>query len=527
MPSSTEARTAPAPTSLERWRPGVVAAWVDALRDLRHLLAFNGATVRHPRAVRIGLALLIGLTALFAWTPVLADTDSSLLTGAVGDLRLTLVYAFPVFFLMALGASLGGGGGRELLPRDQAWPHPVSSFTEHLGSLLLAPLNLVWLLQWWALLAVTAFAVGDGPVLGAQALVCAWVVAATAMAQALGWVVEGVRRLPYGIGATRVAGVLLAAAAVGLQATGWLARLAESLWTVRLVDLLGTDRWWLGVVVLLAVTAVAVVVGGYTARWALSLPPREELRVESGVHPARAVPVPRFSSPESAMVRRLDRGSVWRSVGMRRGFLVLGIGPGLVAVIGNMDWSQVMVLPGLAASGGALLFGVNAWCLDGRGAVWRETLPVDPRVTFAARTRVVAESLLAVAGLTVLMASLRNGVPPFSYAFALLVLTGVVVLQVVATSMHWSVRRPHAVNLSSPRATPAPPAQMLGYAAKLSLTTTLTGLLFGGLGMVGAWWLTVAVALPFVAWSSWRLLRARRVWLDPAARAQIALTVVP
>ena len=43
------------------------------------------------------------------------------------------------------------------------------------------------------------------------------------------------------------------------------------------------------------------------------------------------------------------------------------------------------ILPGLVASGGALLFGVNAWCLDARGVLWRESLPAGPRQVFAAR----------------------------------------------------------------------------------------------------------------------------------------------
>ena len=33
------------------------------------------------------------------------------------------------------------------------------------------------------------------------------------------------------------------------------------------------------------------------------------------------------------------------------------------------------------------------------------------------------------------------------------------------------------------------------------------------------------VAVPFVAWSLVRLLRARRRWTDPAARARIVTTV--
>ena len=82
---------------------------------------------------------------------------------------------------------------------------------------------------------------------------------------------------------------------------------------------------------------------------------------------------------------RTDRASVWRSVPMRRGMLVLAIGPGLVAVFGDLRWSQMTILPGLVASGGALLFGVNAWCLDGRGALWRENLPAAPTALFDAR----------------------------------------------------------------------------------------------------------------------------------------------
>ena len=60
----------------------------------------------------------------------------------------------------------------------------------------------------------------------------------------------------------------------------------------------------------------------------------------------------------------------------------------------------------------ALLFGVNAWCLDGRGMVWRETLPVVPERVFDARTLVVGECLLAVSGITLVMALVRNGLPP-------------------------------------------------------------------------------------------------------------------
>ena len=111
------------------------------------------------------------------------------------------------------------------------------------------------------------------------------------------------------------------------------------------------------------------------------------------------------------MIIRVDRSSVWRSVPMRRGIAVLAIGPGLVAIVGDLPWHTMTILPGLVASGGALLFGVNAWCLDGRGLLWRESLPARPAEVFAARAYVLAEFLMVASLVTILLASLRAGIP--------------------------------------------------------------------------------------------------------------------
>src|SRR5690606_32717429 len=154
------------------------------------------------------------------------------------------------------------------------------------------------------------------------------------------------------------------------------------------------------------------------------------------------------------------------------GILVLSVGPGLVAFAGGLGWDNVMILPGLVASGGVLLFGVNAWALDGRGALWRESLPATPGVTFAVRSWVRAEWLLGASLVTVVLASLRAGTPTTAEAIAMTCTVVVVVVQVVATAMSWSVRRPFAVNFRSARATPAPPSVMVGYSAKLALSTT-------------------------------------------------------
>jgi hypothetical protein len=225
------------------------------------------------------------------------------------------------------------------------------------------------------------------------------------------------------------------------------------------------------------------------------------------------------------MLARIDRASVWRAVPMRRGLAVLAIGPGVVALAGNLDWPQMTILPGLVASGGALLFGVNAWCLDGRGALWRESLPVGPGVVFAARTWVLTEFLLVASFVTMVLAGLRAGLPSGAELTALLCTWVVVVLQVVTSAMRWSSRRPFSVDLRSARATPAPPLVMVGYSTKLAVTTTLTSLVFSGLARVPHPEISVLVAAPFVVWSLVRLLHARDSWTDPVQRARVVTTV--
>jgi hypothetical protein len=66
---------------------------------------------------------------------------------------------------------------------------------------------------------------------------------------------------------------------------------------------------------------------------------------------------------------------------------------------------------------------------------------------------------------------------------------------------------------------------MVGYSARLAVSTTLTGLVFSGLARVPAWEVSVLVAVPFLAWSTARLLRVRRRWLDPVTRARTIAAV--
>jgi hypothetical protein len=190
-----------------------------------------------------------------------------------------------------------------------------------------------------------------------------------------------------------------------------------------------------------------------------------------------------------------------------------------------VTWDILILLPGLVAAGVALLFGVNAFALDGRGALWRESLPVDPRLTFASRSVVLAELILLAAATCVVLAALRAGLPTKAEASALICSTAVVLVQVVATSARWSIRHPYAVDLRNSRAVAAPPVAMLGYSTRLAFGTTVVGTVFTELAQGLGWLASPIVAVPLLAWSGARLLRARRAWCRPATRSHVVTTV--
>jgi hypothetical protein len=273
------------------------------------------------------------------------------------------------------------------------------------------------------------------------------------------------------------------------------------------------------VAALLGIAVAAVLVGAMLAHAVAARPARDELRVESSVHAPRENPV-----SDLVALLRTDRAGLWRSVPLRRGLAVLSILPGLVALAGALEWSMVCILPGLVASGGALLFGVNSWCLDGRGALWRDSLPVPARLVFVSRVVVLVEVLLLSTAVTLLLASLRAGVPSAGEVAAVLCAALVVSLQVVSTSLRWSVRRPFPVDMRSARATPAPPLVMVGYSTRLALGTTLTGLLFT-VASRATWGWSVLLALPFALFSVYRLTQTAQAWEHPEIRARVVATV--
>ena len=315
---------------------------------------------------------------------------------AEGDRRLDIGVVLPSamagLLVLAIVSAIASGGGRELISREQGVAFPVSPATDHLGALVLAPLNIAWLIQAWVLLGSAAFVVGARVELGAlQVVMVLWLALATAAGQLVAWTFEMVRRRRHGVAVVRVVLAALAATALAVQLGGRTTEVLDRVPTVWLLTggLGGFDgRWLLTVGVQLAVLLVVVVVGVVPVTLASRLMPHDELRAETDVHTPRRMPW----SDLSALLR-LDRASVWRSVPMRRGLGVLAVGPGLVALLGNLPWAAITILPGLVASGGALLFGVNAWCLDARGTLWRENLPAGPGTVFWARVIVLAEFL--------------------------------------------------------------------------------------------------------------------------------------
>ena len=167
---------------------------------------------------------------------------------------------------------------------------------------------------------------------------------------------------------------------------------------------------------------------------------------------------------------------------------MLGLLPGAVAAVAGLNWPSLVLLPGLVAAGAGLLFGVNAFCLDGSGAVWLTSLPGRPATAFWSKTRVVLEICTVATVLTVCAGGIRSGRLPTAAEVAAVASCAVVsLLRVLATCMDLSVTRPHRADLRGPRNTPAPPGVMAAYSARLAVSTTLVAVLFSVLADVAPW----------------------------------------
>lgn len=510
------------PFSAER-----ATVWSGLLRaagDVIPLIRFRAGAIRGAVKVVVGVAfaVIVVLTVLAAWLP--SRLEGAGLAGRSEDIGSYLPMVCSSLLLLMTVATVSGGG-RELLPRDQAVPFPISPTTDHLGALSMAPLNIAWLVQVWALLGMSAFVAGpNGHLLFAQVPIVLWVVASTVLAQAASWCADWIRRGPGGVWTFRaVAAALMATGAVIAAVGGRKAFGAPSSWTVRAARDGADGVWWRWLLAVLGLTALisgAVLIGAWAAHQVARRPAADILKSESAQRPARNNP-----TSDLAALIRLDRAGIWRSVPIRRGFLVLALLPGFGSLAGGVHWETAAILPGPIASAAALLFGVNTWSLDGRGAMWRESLPVAPRVAFSSRVVTLLELVMLAVLVTTVIATLRAGLPSAPQAFSIVCAMLVGSLQVVSASMRWSVRRPFAVDMSSSRAAPAPPLTMVGYSARLATSTTLTGFAFAVTAGTSHWFWAVAVAVPLLTVSAARLRRAARRWDDPHQRSRVVTTV--
>jgi hypothetical protein len=493
--------------------------------QLRHLVSLRWRMVRSARTRRgfVALALLIPASSVAAVTAgLLAPQDRSF------DLLLLAPSAYLSVALLAVIAPLVVGGGNELFPPEQLVAYPVSAHTQFTASVVLIPLNLAWSTQLVALLGLTSFVSGGGPQVALALAVClAFVSMVTVTGQSLAWFVVGVRQRRGGRVATWALAGALAALGLGILLAGRTSAVLDSAPTTWVVlgaveGATGDYRGWAVVVLtLLGATAVAFVLGRRACSWALRQPPRSFGDVESR-------PLPRRSAAGSMLREQLavDRASVWRSPSLRRGLIVLGVLPGLVAAAAGLEWASLVLLPGLVAAGAGLLFGVNAFCLDGSGAMWLASLPSEPRVVFRAKAQVVAEVCCVAVALTVLAGSTRVGSwPTGTQAAALGSCALVTIARVVATCMHLSLTRPHRADLRNPRDTPAPPGVMAAYSLRLAASTTLLAVPFSVLAETEDWRLPLLVALPLLLLSARRLVASERAWRVPATRARVAIAV--
>jgi hypothetical protein len=503
-------------------RPGRVAAARRAVGDVAILFRFRKQGVRRRHLARVLSLVFVGITLGTATIPAFTPGSHGA-TGRSADIFLLIPSAMAGILVLNMASAIASGGGREMISRDQAAPYPISPTTDHLGALLLAPLNIAWMIQAWILLGSAAYATPHRLLVQTQIAILLWLVFCTTAGQVVAWTMEAIRRGPHGIAITRTLLVLLGIGAGVVQLTGNTTHVLDQVPTIWFFAhaLAGWSwRWVYGIAVLAGASVGAIVLGAVPAHLAAKRMPHDEARMETEQHEPRPM-----ARSVLGMLVRTDRASVWRSVPMRRGVLVLAVGPGVVALLGDLPWHSMTILPGLVASGGALLFGVNAWCLDGRGALWRENLPAPATVLFDARAWVLAEFLGVASLITVLVGAMRAGVPHPEELAALVATLVVVTLQVVGASLRWSLKHPYPVDLRSARATPAPPAAMVGYSARLATSTTFTGLLFSACAQVPVWQLSVIMAIPCLLWSGTRLARTRHRWQDPMTRAVVVSTV--
>lgn len=489
--------------------------------QLAALLALRWRMVRGRRARLVlptGVLLLVGAVGL-------ALLGATRLEGPGLETAVALApQAFLGFGVLAVIAPLVAGGGSEVVPPDQLVAFPVRPSTQLAGGLLLAPLNLVWVLQLTVLAAETGFLARGGALAPAAVVTAAYVLTLTVLGQAVAWLVVGVRQTRTGRRLVTAAALALVVVAFGLARDSTLGPAPAPSRLVVAGVVAGAEgdalRWTATVLSLLVLLGGGLLVGVRACAWALRRPGDAADRTVRAVtrRPLRPGPLRQLVA--------LDRRSAWRAPALRRGGLVLGLLPGVLAAGAEVPWASLVVLPGLVGAGAGLLFGVNAFCLDGSGALWLASLPVDPRLVARSKALVLTETVFGAAVLAAVCGALRApGTPTAAELSALLVGLVACTAVVVAGCLSCSVRRPHRAELRGPRDAVAPPGALALASVRLAVPTALVGVLLSSVAAVGEPLAAPVVGAPVLLLCVLSVRRSLRRWADPVARARIVQVV--
>ncbi len=495
-----------------------------ATRQLRALLRLRWQMMRsRPAQAVLLLAPVVVALLMVAAVRSPAHLDPDALVAALSAAG----PSYLGFGLLAVIAPLTAGGGTEVMPTSQLVAYPVRPATQFLASLTLAPLNLVWVLQLVVLTAQTTYLTLDGGSLPRGALTTAvFVAACTAGGQALAWFVVGLRQSKRGRLVVRSLVLLAVVGAVvtfRFGAAGALLDLSPAPVVVRAVSspTATSDLWWQVTLALASTVVVALVLGRRACAWALRRPVDAARTGEDRSVRRRAVP----RSSLRALVA-MDRASVWRAAPLRRGGLVLAVLPGIAAAGAAVPWRSLAALPGLVAAGAGLLFGINAFCLDGSGAVWLASLPHPPRLLARAKVIVLAETILGAVVLAAVAGAVRAPVAPTAAEVVAVVMSAITCTAVViALCLRLSVRHPHRADLRATRDAVAPPGALVAASVKLAGATALIGMTLGASTGAHDPALPLLLGSPVLLWALWSTRRSLRRYDDPFVRARVVHAV--
>jgi hypothetical protein len=200
--------------------------------------------------------------------------------------------------------------------------------------------------------------------------------------------------------------------------------------------------------------------------------------------------------------------------------------PGAIAAITEPRWDSLVLLTGLVAAGSGLLFGVNAFGMDGPGALTLEGLPMSPELRYWAKALVIMEFAgLTIAGALLVGAFRADGAPTLTQLTALICSLIVSAVAVASFCMRVSVRSPHRAELRGRRDTPAPPGAMVAYSTRLAWRTTWISMVLSIVGLAPMAWLPLLVAVPMACLAGLSLTRSASEWQDEAVRSRVVSTV--